>query len=113
MIAIAIAAVLERVAEQLAEDEGERGRPLTRKLDVGERRGHLLAGDEPLDEHRPEPVDELVEIDDVLAMLGEHLVDGRDREDAVDRVAERLLWDRRPLRAPAAGAGTRRSAGCS
>ena len=51
----------------------------------------VLPGDEPLHEHRAQPVDELAEIDVVLAMLRQHLVDRRDREDPVDRVVQRLL----------------------
>ena len=57
----------------------------------------VLARDEPLDEHRAQPLDQLGEVDVVLAVLGQHLVHGRDREDPVDRVR----------RAPSAG---RRSA---
>ena len=85
-----VAAVLERVLEELGEDERERGRALAGERDGLELRGHVLPGDEPLHEHRAQPVDELAEVDVVLAMLGEHLVDGRDREDPVHRVVQRL-----------------------
>ena len=85
------AAVLERVLEQLAEDERERGRALAGEGDRLELGLDLLAGDEALDEHRAEPLDQLGEVDVVLAVLGQHLVHGGDREDPVDGVAERLL----------------------
>src|SRR6187551_2273642 len=52
-----VAAVLERVREQLAEDEREGGGALPRELDGLERRGDLLARDEALDQHRAQPVD--------------------------------------------------------
>ena len=73
---------------------GERDR-----LELG---GHLLSGDEPLDEHRAQTVDELAEVDVVLAMLRQHLVHGGDREDPVDGVVQRLLARRRAPHAPAA-----------
>ena len=57
------------------------------RLELG---GHLLARDETLDEHRPQPVEQLGEIDVVLAVLRQHLVHRGDREDPVDRVPERL-----------------------
>ena len=60
------------------------------RLDLRELRGRLLACDKPLDERCAEPVDELGKVDDVLPVLGQLLVDRRDREDPVDRVAERL-----------------------
>ena len=44
-----------------------------------------------LHEHRAQLVDEEVELDVVLPVLGQDLVHGRDREDPVDGVAERLL----------------------
>ena len=50
----------------------------------------MLARAEPLHEHRPQPVEQLAEVDVVVAPLGQHLVDGRDGEDPVDRVLERL-----------------------
>ena len=56
-----------------------------------ELRGHVLAGDEPLHEHRAQSLDQLGKIDLVLAMLGQHLVDGRDGEYSVDGVGERLV----------------------
>ena len=49
-----------------------------------------FAVSEALHEHRPQPVDQLAELDVVLAMLGQNLVHGRDREDTVDRVVQRL-----------------------
>ena len=49
-----------------------------------------LPGAEPLDEHRAQPVEQLVEVDVVVALLGQHLVHRGDREDPVDRVVERL-----------------------
>ena len=55
------------------------------------RRGlDLLARAEPLDEHGAQPLDELAEIDVVVALLGQHLVHGGDGEDPVHRVLERL-----------------------
>ncbi len=84
-------AVLEGVLEELGEDERERGRLLARERHGREARGHLLPGDEALDEHRPQPVDELAEVDVVLAVLGQHLVHCGDGEDPVDRVLERLV----------------------
>ena len=84
------AAVLERVLEELREHEGERGRPLAGERDRLERRLDLLPGDEPLDEHRAQPVDQLAQVDVVVAVLRQHLVHRRDRQDPVDRVGERL-----------------------
>ena len=43
-----------------------------------------------MDEHRAQAIDELAEVDVVLAVLGEDLVHGGDREDPVDRVIQRL-----------------------
>ncbi len=105
--------MLEGVPEQLAEDERERRRPLPLEPDRLELGAHVLAHHEPLHEHRPQPVDQLVELDVVLAVLGQHLVDGGDREDPVDGVAERLLRVdvRRPV--PAGAAARRPSGGCS
>ena len=85
-----LAAVLERVLEELGEDERERRRALARERHRLELGRDVLPGDEPLHEHRAQAVDELAEVDVVLAMLGEHLVHGRDREDPVDGVVERL-----------------------
>ena len=51
---------------------------------------HLPADDEPLHEHCPQPVDQLVEQDVFLTVLGQHLVHRCDREDPVDGVAEGL-----------------------
>ena len=107
------AAVLERVLEELAEDERERGRAVAGQRDRLELGLDLLPRDEPLDEHRAQPLDQLAELDVVLAVLGQHLVHGRDGEDAVDGVAERLARIDRVGGAPGAAAATRRSAGCS
>src|SRR5918996_3568219 len=85
-----LAAVLERVLEELGEHERERSRLLSRQRDLRELGRHLLARDEPLDEHRSQPVDELAEVDVVLAMLRQHLVHRGDREDAIHGVLERL-----------------------
>ena len=85
-----VAAVLERVLEELGEDERERGRALPRERDRLELGRHVLPRDEPLHEHRAQPIDELAEVDVVLAVLGEHLVHRGDGEDPVDRVVERL-----------------------
>ena len=84
-----VAAVLERVLEQLAEDERERGRLVAAERDRLERGLDRLLGAEALDEHRAQPVEQLVQVDLLVALLGQHLVHGRDREDAVDRVLER------------------------
>ena len=73
----------------------------------------VLPRAEALHEHRPQPLDQLGEVDVVLALLGQHLVHGRDREDPVDRVVERLPRVDLRRRAPAAAAATRRSGGCS
>ena len=106
------AAVLERVLEELAEDERERGRAVAGERDRLERRLDVLPDDEALHEHRPQPLDQLGEVDVVLAVLGQHLVHGRDREDPVDRVVSAGAG-RPPARAPGAAAARRRSAGCS
>src|SRR3954447_26635938 len=86
-----LTSVLESVSEELAEDERERGRPLPLEPHGLEAGGDVLADLEALHEHRPQPVDQLVQLDVVLAKLGQHLVDGRDREDPVDGVTECLL----------------------
>ena len=57
------------------------------RLELGR---HLAPGADALDEHRPQPVEQVGEVDVLVALLGQHLVDGRDREDPVDRVLERL-----------------------
>ncbi len=85
-----VAPVLERVLEELGEDERERSRALPGHGHWLERRRHVLLRNEALDEHRAQSVHELSKIDVVLPMLGEHLVHRRDREDAVDRVLQRL-----------------------
>ena len=82
--------MLERVAEQLREDERERGRAVAGEQHLLERRPHLPAGADALHEHPPQPVEQVGEVDVVLALLGQHLVHRRDREDAVHRVLERL-----------------------
>ena len=76
--------------EQLREDERERRRALAgerHRLELGR---HLAAGADALHEHRAQPVEQLGEVDVLVALLGQHLVHGRDREDPVDRVLERL-----------------------
>ena len=50
----------------------------------------VAAGAEPLHEHRAQPVDQLRELDVLLALLGQRLVYGGDGEDPVDGVLERL-----------------------
>ena len=85
-----VAAVLERVLEQLAEDERKRGRAPARERHMGERGLDALLRAQALHEHRAQPVEQLVEIDLLVAPLGQHLVHGSDREDPVDRVLERL-----------------------
>ena len=82
--------VLERVLEQLGEDERQRGRATAGERDRLEPRLDLAPRADPLHEHRAQPVDQLRQLDVLLALLGERLVDGRDREDPVDRVLERL-----------------------
>ena len=64
-----VAAVLERVLEQLAEDERERGRAPARERHVRERGLDVLLRAQPLDEHRAQPVEQLVEIDLLVAPL--------------------------------------------
>ena len=49
----------------------------------------LLPRREPLHEHRAQPVEQLAEVDVLVASLRQHLVHGRDRQDPVDRVVER------------------------
>ena len=85
-----VAAVLERVLEQLAEDERERRRTVAGERDLLELGLDVLARADALHEHRAQPLDQLAELDVVLAPLGQHLVHGGDREDPVDRVVERL-----------------------
>ena len=82
--------MLERVLEQLAEDERERGRLVAGKRHRLERGLGALFRPEPLNEHRAQPVKQFVEVDVVVAALGQHLVDGCDREDPVRGVVERL-----------------------
>ena len=53
-------------------------------------RGHLLARDETLDEHRAQPLEQLGQVDGILPVLRQHLVHRGDGEDPVDRVSERL-----------------------
>jgi hypothetical protein len=84
------AAVLERVLEQLREDERERGRAVAGARDGLERRVDLAARADALDEHRAQPLEQVGEVDVVVAPLRQHLVHGRDREDPADRVLERL-----------------------
>ena len=83
-------AVLEGVLEELAEDEGERGGAVASERDRLQLGLDLLRRPEALHEHRAQPVDQLRELHVVLAVLGEHLVDGGDREDAVHGVVQRL-----------------------
>ena len=91
VIEIVGAAVLERVREQLAEDERERRGALAGELDRLELGGDLLARRRAPGRASREAGRELGEIDDVPAVLGQLLVHRGDREDPVDRVAERLL----------------------
>ena len=110
----AVAAVLERVLQQLGEDQGERRRASAGKRDRLELRRHLLAAADALDEHRAQPVDQVGELDVLVAPLGQQLVHRRDRENAIDRMLERLARiDRVRRTAPADEAATRRSGGCS
>ena len=68
---------------------------------------------ESLHEHRAQAVDQLSELDVLVALLGQHLVHGGDREDPVDGVLERLARiDVVGARLQPQGA-TPRSAGCS
>ena len=90
-----VAAVLERVLEELGEDERERGGTLAGERDRLEVGRHVLPRHQPLHEHRAQAVDELAEVDVVLAMLGQHLVHGRDGEDPVDRVVRATSAGRR------------------
>ena len=82
--------MLERVAEELAEDERERRRAAAGERDAFEPGLHRLARGESLHEHRAQALDQLVEVDVVLAVLRQHLVHGGDREDPVDGVGQRL-----------------------
>ena len=88
------AAVLQRVLEQFAENEGER-----RGLVAGERNRFqsgldALSRTQSLDEHRAESVDQLIEIDVVVTAFGQHLVYRGDRQDrsrshrALPRIAD-------------------------
>src|SRR5581483_6433970 len=84
------AAVLERVAEELGEDERERGRAMAGE----EHRLELLvdgaAVRDALHQDAAEPPEEIGEVDVVVAALREELVHRGDREDPVHRVLERL-----------------------
>ena len=82
--------MLESVLEQLAEDERERrgaaagqGHRLERRLDA-------LLGAQALHEHPPQPLEQVGELDVVVTPLGQHFVNGGDREDPVDGVLERF-----------------------
>ena len=59
-----VAAVLERVLQQLGEDERERRRPVARRAmtDASDAETSLPAA-EPLDEHRAQPLEQLAELD--------------------------------------------------
>src|SRR5262245_50783947 len=72
----AVAAVLERVLEQLAEDERERRRAVAGERHLLELRVDVLAGADALHEHRAQPLDQLAELDVVVAPLRQHLVHG-------------------------------------
>ena len=82
--------MLERVLQQLGEDERERGRAGARERHRLESCLDVAAGAETLHEHRAEAVDQLREVDVLLPLLGERLVHGGDGEDPVDRMLERL-----------------------
>jgi hypothetical protein len=57
---------------------------------VLERRGDLPARAEPLHDRGAESIEQVVQIDLLVALFGQHLVHGRDREDAVHGMLERL-----------------------
>src|SRR5207247_1111098 len=63
-------AMLEGILEELREHERQSRRLLPCERDGREVGGDLLPRDKPLNEHRPQPVDELAEVDVVLAMHG-------------------------------------------
>ena len=50
----------------------------------------MLVGRESLNEHRPQAVEQLSQLDVVFVALGQHLVHRGDREDPVHRVEKRL-----------------------
>ena len=106
--------MLESVLEELAEDEGERGGAVAGQRDRLQLDLDLLRRSEALHEHRPQPVEQLRELDVVLTLLGENLVHGGDRENPVDGVLQRLARiDASRRSSPAAAGATRPSAGCS
>ncbi len=51
---------------------------------------HVTAAGEALNEHRAQPVDQLRELDVLVALLRQDFVHRGDREDAVDRMLERF-----------------------
>src|SRR5437868_10210076 len=63
-------AVLERVLKQLAEHERKRGRPGAGKRDGFEPCRHVATSGKSLDEHGAQPVDEIGQLDVLLALLG-------------------------------------------
>src|SRR5882672_6820335 len=83
-------AVLERVLEQLAEDERERGGTASGERDGLEARLDHASRREPLDEHCAQPVDQLGELDVFVALFRQDLVDRGNGEDAIHGVLERL-----------------------
>ena len=83
--------VLERVPEKLAEDSASAVARCPASSTSASDAVTSLPATRPWTSIDRSRSIELVQIDDVLAVLGEHLVDGGDREDAVHRVAERLL----------------------
>ena len=72
------------------EDERERGRTRAGERDRLEPARHLAPGADALGEHRAQAVEQVGQVDLLVPLLGQHLVHRRDREDAVDRVLERL-----------------------
>src|SRR5437588_451023 len=67
-----------------------RGRALAGERHRFEVRRDVATGGEPLHEHRAQAVEEIRELDVLVALLGEDLVHGGNGEDAVDGMLERL-----------------------
>ena len=82
--------MLQRVLQQLREHERQRGGPVPRQRHRLEHGIDLLRRPQPLDQHRPQPVEEFSELDVFVAPLSEHLVHRRDRQNPVDRIVQRL-----------------------
>ena len=82
--------VLERIAEQLREDEGQGCRPVPGERDRLEGGLDVAARSDTLNEHRAQPIEQLCEIDLLVTLFGQHLVHRRNGENPAHGVLERL-----------------------